>query len=369
MAKKRVLTSLLLLSVLFLAAFLLSCSNPTGSGKYFTVSFEANGGEPVPAKQSVEKGGKVTRPGVMSLDGYYLSGWFKDKGFSEYWNFENDIVTENTTLYAKWNLIGSDDGAGKDDGGVGASATTYTVTFNSNGGTAVTPITVTGGLTINAPPPAPTTTAGGATLDRFRGWYEDDVSFTQPWDFGSDVVTADITLYADWGYRPGDTGPGGGIVFYRDDLSFTMTDNSETVYYLEAAPGGWFIATAPDDPILEWASVLYYTSDVPGTTNTLGAGRKNSSLILGTDIDAPAAKACDSYSNNGKTDWFLPSQWELYALSTNSIYVDNLSSTVSYYSSTQAGVNYGWAMLLINSVSGGGTFKYNARAVRPVRAF
>ena len=73
-----------------------------------------------------------------------------------------------------------------------ASENTLTVTFEENGGSAVTDIT---GLSYNATitaPAAPTKT--GYT---FAGWYKDENCTTQ-WDFGSDTVTEDITLYAKW---------------------------------------------------------------------------------------------------------------------------------------------------------------------------
>jgi len=53
---------------------------------------------------------------------------------------------------------------------------------------------------------------------------------------GADVVTANITLYAKWiAYSIGDTGPGGGQIFYVDSTGFTMTDTETTAYYLAAA--------------------------------------------------------------------------------------------------------------------------------------
>jgi uncharacterized repeat protein (TIGR02543 family) len=98
----------------------------------------------------------------------------------------------------------------------------YTVTFNSNGGSTVNPISgVMHGTTITQPA-NPTTTAGGVTLNRFRGWYTDNGTFTNAFNFSTNI-TSNITLYADWGYRAGDTGPGGGIIFYRvPSGSFTV---------------------------------------------------------------------------------------------------------------------------------------------------
>lgn len=75
---------------------------------------------------------------------------------------------------------------------IGASENTLTVTFEENGGSAVTEIT---GLSYNATitaPAAPTKTGYA-----FAGWYK-EAACTNPWNFGSDKVTASISLYAKW---------------------------------------------------------------------------------------------------------------------------------------------------------------------------
>ena len=71
---------------------------------------------------------------------------------------------------------------------------TYTVTFNANGhGTAPSAQSgIAAGGKVTEPNPAPT--AAGWT---FGGWYEEQ-SCTSKWDFATDTVTADITLYAKW---------------------------------------------------------------------------------------------------------------------------------------------------------------------------
>ncbi|MDR2684908.1 MAG: InlB B-repeat-containing protein [Prevotellaceae bacterium] len=75
---------------------------------------------------------------------------------------------------------------------------TYTVTFDSRGGSAVEPVT---GLMPNSTvtEPAPPVKEGYA----FEGWYR-DTTLSVEWNFEADVVTSDITLYAKW-----DNGSGG----------------------------------------------------------------------------------------------------------------------------------------------------------------
>lgn len=68
----------------------------------------------------------------------------------------------------------------------------HTVFFNSNGGSAVSDITdITSGSAISAP------TAPTKTGYSFGGWYKDDTTFINAYDFSS-AVTSDINLYAKW---------------------------------------------------------------------------------------------------------------------------------------------------------------------------
>ena len=74
---------------------------------------------------------------------------------------------------------------------VACGTKTFTVTFNSNEGSDVAAIEVEEGETFTAPT-APTKT--GFTFD---GWYKES-ALTNVWNFSSDVVNSDITLYAKW---------------------------------------------------------------------------------------------------------------------------------------------------------------------------
>lgn len=67
----------------------------------------------------------------------------------------------------------------------------YTVTFDSKGGTPVAAKKQFNNLQIT-PPVEPT-----RTDYVFAGWYKDE-AYTALWDFSSDIVSGDITLYAKW---------------------------------------------------------------------------------------------------------------------------------------------------------------------------
>ena len=68
----------------------------------FTVTFDSQGGSPVPA-QYVENGGTVTRPTNPTRTGFNFGGWYTDNtSYSTQWDFTNNTVTQDITLYAKW---------------------------------------------------------------------------------------------------------------------------------------------------------------------------------------------------------------------------------------------------------------------------
>lgn len=73
---------------------------------------------------------------------------------------------------------------------VSVLARTYTVSYDTNGGTAVPSVTVDHGDTLTVP--------ADPTLEdhAFTGWFS-DAATTAPYDFAA-PITADITLYAGW---------------------------------------------------------------------------------------------------------------------------------------------------------------------------
>jgi len=154
---------------------LYACWVPSGytinPGAY-TVTFESNGGTEVPA-QTVASGGKVTQPDGPERDGFAIAGWYKDPGLTTAWDFGTDTVTEDITLYAKWTTV------------------TYTVSFESNGGTEVEAQTVAQGGKVRLPENP--VREGYAFVD----WYK-EAALTAEWDFALDTVTENITLYAKW---------------------------------------------------------------------------------------------------------------------------------------------------------------------------
>ena len=67
----------------------------------FTVTFNSNGGSEV-ASQSVEDGTLATEPETPTKDDYTFDGWYKEDALTTEFDFTTDVITEDTTLYAKW---------------------------------------------------------------------------------------------------------------------------------------------------------------------------------------------------------------------------------------------------------------------------
>ncbi len=69
----------------------------TGVTDKVTVSFNSNGGTAVDP-QTIEKGGKATRPDNPTMDGYTFVNWYLDGNVYDF----NTPVTEDITLHAQW---------------------------------------------------------------------------------------------------------------------------------------------------------------------------------------------------------------------------------------------------------------------------
>lgn len=139
----------------------------TPQKKTFTVTFNLNGGIGT-STQTVVEGNKATRPNNPSRNGYNFAGWLLN---GKEYDF-NSIVTGNITLEAKW---------------VEVKKNNYTVTFNSNGGTAVSSQTVVEGSKVSKPNDP---TKSGYN---FKGWLLNGKTY----DFNSSI-TGNITLVANW---------------------------------------------------------------------------------------------------------------------------------------------------------------------------
>lgn len=68
----------------------------------YTVSFDTDGGSTVES-QTVVTGNKATKPAVNpTKKGYNFVGWYTDNTYTTEFDFENTIIIDNTTIYAKF---------------------------------------------------------------------------------------------------------------------------------------------------------------------------------------------------------------------------------------------------------------------------
>ena len=135
----------------------------------FVVTFD-NGG--TKTTKTIAKDVKLTAPAAPTKEGYRFDGWYYDNnGGVAKWDFDTNTVTRAMTLTAKW-------------------VQTYTVAFDTNGGSAVAPVAVDAGSTVTKP--ADPTRSGYA----FDGWYTEN-TYENPYDFHA-AVTGSLTLYAKW---------------------------------------------------------------------------------------------------------------------------------------------------------------------------
>ncbi|MEG2541076.1 MAG: InlB B-repeat-containing protein, partial [Clostridia bacterium] len=156
----------------------------SGNNVNYTISFDSNGGSAV-ANMVVDGKSEITLP-TTTKEGYFFAGWFVDNGTFNV-RFNLAYITANPTktsitVYAKWSVEE-------------VVEQTYTVAFDSNGGSAVGNIVIAAGNTIKLP------TAPTKTGYSFVGWFVDNNTFQIPFDLNyikANPNNTAITLYAKW---------------------------------------------------------------------------------------------------------------------------------------------------------------------------
>lgn len=262
----------------------------------YTVKFDLNGGDGNIADQKVKEGSTIDRPDNPTREGYTFMGWqYEDSD----WNFLN-TVTSNMTLTAQWkrnevkkytvtfdtaNGTSIDPQTIKDGGKVSkpddptregyefkgwtlngvdydftapvkadlvltavwtpVKPKTYTITFDTDGGTVVPSQTVKDKGTATEP------TVPTKTGYEFKGWLLDG----KPYDFTTSV-TKDVTLKAKWEKTK--------VESYT--VAFDSADGSEVAS--QTVEQGK-TAVKPDDPTREGYTFLgWYAGDAAYDWNT-----------------------------------------------------------------------------------------------------
>jgi hypothetical protein len=172
---------------------------------------------------------------------------------------------------------------------------------------------------------------------------------------------ANVVVVTGLTYAVGETGPGGGTIFYVKPDGFTS--NGVLCHYLEAGP----LLVSPQ--VMQWSASG--TSVGAGASGTaVGTGYANTQAILaalpGETTTAPYRAA--SYTGGGQSDWFLPGRGEVEAYyraihgSTNPL----------LWSSTEFDGDRAWAVTYDNEsqrVQSTTTAKTESLRVLPIRAF
>jgi hypothetical protein len=111
-------------------------------------------------------------------------------------------------------------------------------------------------------------------------------------------------------FTVGQTGPGGGKIFYVAPAPFSCGPTlAATCSYLEYAPATW---NNPNGTIVNdyWIAGTDGSS-IPGALGTaIGTGLKNSLAIQARNSGRAAATRCLEYRGGGFDDWYLPSRFE-----------------------------------------------------------
>ena len=310
----------------------------------YTITFDSNEGSPVTAITQ-NYGTEVSEPSYPTRTGYTFDGWFTDDNtfLSEY---AFSTMTENITIYAKWNLINYNityEGLSGESNSNPASYNIETSTINladpgtregynfvgwftaASGGSEVEsiPLGSTGHITLYArweeipegqvlvsyeaydglPAPEATLvdvdvvfaapTQPSKTGYTFGGWFTSD-EFTTQWNFAVNTTNVAMTLYAKWNL----------VNYTITYLGLEGASNSNpTSYNIETAT-----ITLVDPGTREGYNFLGWFTAASG-------GSEVESILLGSSGD--------------KT---IYSQWELVT-STTMLYQTNLNISGNSYNS------------------------------------
>ncbi|MBT8037962.1 MAG: M6 family metalloprotease domain-containing protein, partial [Verrucomicrobiae bacterium] len=232
----------------------------------YLVSYNGNGNDggtaPADGSNPYTSGSSVTvsGSGTLTLTGHDLSGWTTEAGgggtsYSPGYTF---AIAGDVTLYAQW------------------SPSSYTVTFNANGGAAPSPASKS--VTYN------TTYGTLAAISRsgytFMGWFTSGTGGTEITSGTTVAITAAQTLYAQWNEKPVvNAGSDQPVYLTGSDIDWTPADTN-TVAWFDAADAA---------TIAESSGAVSQWSDKSGNGNHATQG--NSS-------NQPTYNSSDSRLNN-----------------------------------------------------------------------
>ncbi len=340
--------------------------------------------------------------GSLAKTGYTFGGWCTSQpaaGAACSGTFQavdsTFTIAAATTLYAQWTLAAPAFTLTSDSESKAQNVAITGYIINSTGGTvasyAISPAAPTGltfststGLISGTP-----TTVQVATVYTITAT---NATSTATQTFTLTVTAAAATCATGGACVVGDTGPGGGVVFYVASTNFSSTgsDCGTTCKYLEAAPTSWRTGTT-GDPTRTWANGNspnnQFTTIVGADGTAIGTGYQNSlDIVAQTGNVAATSAAVEARAYRGPNnliDWYLPAKDELNQLCRYAwnLTVSNTTTTCTglsgairagfstgiYWSSSESGTT-AWAQSLGNGAQATNG-KNESRSVRPVRAF
>jgi uncharacterized repeat protein (TIGR02543 family) len=224
-----------------------------------TVTFNSEGGSAV-SSQSGPNGSTITLPAAPTYAGYTFDGWFAASTGGSALASPYTLAATTTPLYAQWTAHATD-----------------TVTFNSEGGSAVSSQSGPNGSTITLPA-APT--YAGYTFD---GWFAASTggsALASPY-----TLTATTTpLYAQWTAVSSDGG-GGGSAPVLGSLSISASSQNVTVGSVVAPSTAAVSGLSAGDT----ATLVHVTFTFAGTGTTVYAASTTAPSAAGTYSVTPSA--------------------------------------------------------------------------------
>ncbi len=161
--------------------------NTGGEVTDITVTFFANGGlfenSQLSITQSVKPGERLQVPSSPTRDGYTFTQWYKDSSLEEIWDFDNDTVVSQVSIYAGWEIV--------------EQKVTFVLNYDN-----IDPVvqSTVNGLVTNVPQ------RHGYV---FNGWWLSDGKnsdgeyiLSQKWDSTELVTESGLVLYAEWVEAP-----------------------------------------------------------------------------------------------------------------------------------------------------------------------
>ena len=144
------------------------------------------------------------------------------------------------------------------------------------------------------------------------------IRFMTPLTAANSVAKVTIQSSSHGTWTVGQTGPGGGVIFYVNPAGFSVTGLGGTMHYLEYAPNGWYSGNSGYDPYADWCPTTNNSQTVGASGTAIGTGYYNTYLM--NTVNGGCTGGAGYYVWNYAGDdaslhqWYLPAKDELNEL-------------------------------------------------------